>query len=117
MTTSSDPIWRMQAGALLLRVRLTPKSARDLVEGIETTAEGPALKVRVRAVPQDGEANAALEGVVARWLGMPRSVVSVTRGGKSRLKTLQVTGDPDNIRQAIEERCQSWATGAPGRTS
>ena len=58
--------WRLGDGCVILRVRLTPKSSKDAVDGIETTAEGPALKARVRAVPSDGEANAALLTLLAK---------------------------------------------------
>lgn len=50
------------------------------------------LIVRVRAAPVEGRANAALEALVARALGLSRSQVSVARGGASRLKALEVEG-------------------------
>ena len=33
----------------------------------------------------------------------------------SRLKTLQVTGDPDHIRRTIDERCPAPVSAPPGR--
>jgi uncharacterized protein len=49
--------------------RLTPKSSRDEIGGIEQLAGGRAvLKVRMRAVAQDGEANAALIRLLAKGL-------------------------------------------------
>lgn len=89
--------WRAVAAGLELRVRLTPKSAHDRVEGLEETAEGPALKARVRAVPEDGKANAALEALVAAWLGVPKRSVAVTSGSKSRVKTLTVAGNSSDL--------------------
>ena len=94
--------WRATARGLELRVRLTPKSSRDSIEGLETTAGGPAIKARVRAVPEDGKANDALERLVADWLDVPRRSVEVSAGGKSRVKTLVVAGDPKVLSQAIE---------------
>jgi hypothetical protein len=85
--------WRIAAGRLLLRVRLTPKSSRDAVEGIEATSDGPALKARVRAVPEDGKANAALEALIANWLDVPRRSVVVVAGQTSRVKSVQIAGD------------------------
>ncbi|TIT75878.1 MAG: DUF167 domain-containing protein, partial [Mesorhizobium sp.] len=53
-----------------LYVRLTPKAALDRIDGVETTADGRShLKGRVRAVPEKGAANAALERLVAKALG------------------------------------------------
>ena len=57
------------------------------------TAEGQAFKARVRVVPEDGAANAALEKLAAEWLGIPKSSVSLISGAKSRVKSLSVSGD------------------------
>jgi hypothetical protein len=84
-----------------VRVRLTPRSSRDAIEGIEDTADGPALKARVRAVPSEGEANAALERLLASWLRVPKAAVSVSAGGKSRVKLLTVAGDPGVLERAL----------------
>ncbi|RUW33898.1 DUF167 family protein, partial [Mesorhizobium sp. M1E.F.Ca.ET.041.01.1.1] len=71
-----------------LFVRLTPKAALDRIEGVETAADGRShLKARVRAVPEDGAANAALERMMAKALRVPASAVSVVAGGTARLKT------------------------------
>ena len=80
-----------------LKVRLTPKSSADRIEGLVDTAGGPALAARVRAVPSDGEANSALERLVAAWLEVSTSCVALTAGGKSRIKTLEVSGEPDAL--------------------
>ena len=57
----SDVPWTVTVDGLLLTVRLTPKGGREALDGIETLADGRAvLKARVRALPEDGEANAAL---------------------------------------------------------
>lgn len=83
-------------GGIELFVRLTPKSARDLLEGVEPTADGrPHLKARVRAVPEKGKANAALERLVAASLGVPAGAVSVVAGGTSRLKTVRIICDAE----------------------
>jgi uncharacterized protein len=87
-------------------VRVSPKSAREGIDGVVETAQGPALTVRVRAVAEKGEANRAVEVVVAEWLGLPKSSVAVTAGGKSRLKTVLVAGQPDRL-AALVELCVS----------
>jgi uncharacterized protein (TIGR00251 family) len=89
---------------LRLRVRLTPKSKRDAVDGIEQTGEGPALKVHVRAPPEKGKANAALVETVAGWLGVPKSSVDIVGGGKSRNKLLTIAGEPARLGHAIGTR-------------
>ena len=83
-------------------MRASPKSARDGIDGMVETAHGPALVVRVRAPADKGEANRAVERAVAAWLGVPRSTVTVAAGGKSRLKLLAVTGEPNGLMALAE---------------
>lgn len=95
--------WRHADACVIVRFRLTPKSSKDTIDGLEMTAEGPAFKARVRAVPEDGAANAALERLVAGWLGVPKSLVRLVAGAKSRVKSLAVDGD----RETLEGRLRS----------
>ncbi len=95
--------YEADAGGLRIRVRLTPRGGRDALEGIEMLADGKAvLKARVRAAPEKGLANAALETLVAGALGVPKSAVSVVAGGTSRTKVVEVAGDPARLEQAME---------------
>jgi uncharacterized protein YggU (UPF0235/DUF167 family) len=90
----ADAPWRIAEGGLTLSVRLTPKGGRDSIDGVERLSDGtPVLKARVRAAPQEGEANAALEKLVAKALGVPASRVRLTAGATARLKTLKIEGD------------------------
>jgi uncharacterized protein len=75
---------------------VTPRAGRDEVLGWR----GDELAVRVRALPEDGQANAAVCRMVAKRLGVPSSSVSVVRGGTSRHKLLEVDGIQ---RSAIDE--------------
>jgi uncharacterized protein YggU (UPF0235/DUF167 family) len=87
-----------QPWGIRLRVRLTPRGGRDALEGVETLADGQAaLKARVRALPEKGAANAALEKLIAKELGVPKSAVSVVAGATGRVKTLRVDGEPEEI--------------------
>lgn len=104
--------WRPVSGGIVLRVRLTPRSSRDEITGLARTADGPAVAARVRAVPEKGAANAALERLVAEWLGLPRSAVGIDAGAKSRLKTVAIAGDPDRLAASIEERLARAARDA-----
>jgi uncharacterized protein (TIGR00251 family) len=92
-----------------LRVHARPRSARDGVEGIEDTPDGPVLKVRVRAVAEDGQANRAIALVVAQWLGVPKSRVEVTSGGKSRFKTLAIAGNAAELERLLARRLADLA--------
>ncbi|MER8902929.1 DUF167 family protein [Mesorhizobium sp. M0772] len=95
--------FRLRADGIDLFIRLTPKSSVDRLGGAETSADGRShLKARVRAVPENGAANAALERLVAKALGVPASAVSVIAGGTARLKTLRVVGEPSTLVKSIE---------------
>jgi len=86
--------WTVTVDGLLLTVRLTPKGGRDAIDGIETLSDGRAvLKARVRAVPEDGEANAALVKLMAKAVGVSASRVTVQSGHTARLKVLKLEGD------------------------
>lgn len=77
----------------MLAVRLTPRAGVDRIDGWATDAAGREhLKARVRAAPVDGEANAALEALLAKALGVPKSAVRVARGASARLKQVAVDG-------------------------
>lgn len=84
-------------------MRLTPRARDDRVEGWgEDDGGRPVLLVKVRAQPIEGEANAALEKVVAKALGVGARTVRVARGGKSRLKALEIDGlDEDEVRTRL----------------
>lgn len=87
-----------------LPVRLQPGAAREGIDGWDVDAEGrPVLKVRVRARPVEGEANAALIALIARALDVPRRAVDLARGGQSRLKRLEIDGlDEAEVRARID---------------
>lgn len=90
--------------------RLTPKASKDAVGGLVDTTDGVAFQARVRALPEDGAANKALEELVARWLGVPKCSVSLVTGGKSRLKSLRIDGDLmalDRMLQALSDEFSS----------
>jgi uncharacterized protein len=89
---------------VMLPVRLTPRSARDEIAGIEDFGGEIVLKARVRALPEQDRANAALERLVATWLKVPTSLVKVAQGGKSRAKQLLIEGDADRLTRLIEAK-------------
>ena len=66
------------------------------------TAQGGAIAVRVRAAAEKGEANRAVERVIAEWIGVGRRSVAVSAGGKSRVKTVEFVGEPAALAALIE---------------
>lgn len=65
-----------------------------------------ALTARVRAVPEKGKANTALETLIAKWLGVAKSHVSVVAGHTARLKVLQISGDEAALAAALDAKLE-----------
>lgn len=87
--------WRLVKGGAELRIRAQPGASRDAIEGLAEDASGQRhLKVRVTAAPEKGRANAAIEALLAKALGLPRSAVSVEKGETQRIKTVRISADP-----------------------
>ena len=96
------PFRRTQDGIELF-VRLTPRGGADRIDGLAIDASGQTrLALRVRAVPENGEANDALRRLLAGALGLPASAVRVAAGHAARLKTLAISGDAPEIAARLE---------------
>ena len=81
-----------------IRVRLQPRASSSRITG----EKDGVIQVRVTAPPVDGEANAALEKLVAKKLGIAKSKVRVVKGGTSREKVLEADGiGEDAARRAL----------------
>ena len=79
---------------MTLYLRVTPNAGADRIEGVESRDDGTAvLRLRVAAVPDKGRANAAVIGLLAKALGLPKSALAVTAGHTARLKTVAIAGD------------------------
>jgi uncharacterized protein (TIGR00251 family) len=85
------------ADGILLHVRLTPKSGSSRVCGRTMHGEKSVVKMQVTAPPEDGKANAAVAELVADWIGISKSRVAVVSGQKSRLKSLFLKGNADEL--------------------
>ena len=98
----------MTAGSVMLSVRLTPKGGRDGIDGIEALADGRVvLKVRVRAVPAEGEANEALCRLIAKSVGVPPRDVTLVAGATARIKRLMIVGDTVALAAVLEKIAKS----------
>ena len=93
---AQEPPWRVNGDAVLLSLRLTPRSSKDALEGVETLSDGRSvLKARVRAVPEDGKANLALLRLLADQLDLPIRALSLATGATGRTKVLRIEGAPE----------------------
>ncbi len=114
MPAPLDRPWRQSGTSIELRIRLTPKGGRDAVDGTTASPDGPALKARVRAAPEDGEANAALIELIAAWLDVPKRNVTLESGHKSRTKMLAISGNAATIEQRLRSNLTAL-TDLPAR--
>lgn len=88
-----------------LAIKLTPRANADRIDGWDVDPDGrPVLKVRVRAQPVEGEANAALCAFLAKALGVAKRDVSLARGGQSRLKMIEIADiSEEDVRRRLSD--------------
>jgi uncharacterized protein (TIGR00251 family) len=92
------------AGGVRVQIRLTPKAARDRIDGVAAEASGgTVLKVSVTTVPEDGKANAALIKLLSKEWRLPKSTMEIVQGATDRRKVLHITGEPGDILATLEE--------------
>ncbi len=68
-----------------IAVRVTPKASRNAIELSET-----GLRVYVTTVPEGGKATAAVQKLMAKALGVPKSRLTLIRGETSRDKVFRI---------------------------
>ena len=68
-----------------IAVRVTPKASRNTI-----VAEDGAIRVYVPCVPEDGKANAEVQKLLAKALGVARSRLVLVRGATARDKVFRV---------------------------
>ncbi len=78
----------MRSDGSAIRVYVQPRASRTEVVGWH----GDAIKIRVKAPPVNGAANAELVKFLAKQLGVTRKQVTVTSGAGSRTKWVRVDG-------------------------
>ncbi|MDK9695794.1 MAG: DUF167 family protein [Siculibacillus sp.] len=93
---------RVETGGVRVQARLTPKASRDAVGRLERLSDGSeVLVVHVRAVPSEGAANTALVRLFAEELGVAKSKVELVAGRTSRVKTLRIAGDGEDLARRL----------------
>lgn len=106
-----DEPWRISETGVTLRVRVTPNASTDKIVGWCETADGPALQVKVRAIPENGAANIAVEKLLAKWLDLPKSCVNLHAGAKSRVKLLHVQAEGGTLVHSLLAKTNVFGQG------
>jgi uncharacterized protein YggU (UPF0235/DUF167 family) len=73
--------------SLKLPLKVIPGASREHVQWF-----GEGLKVKVTMVPEKGQANRAVEKLLAQRLGLPESAVRIVSGHTSQQKLVELDG-------------------------
>lgn len=102
------PAWTTTGTGLTLLVRVTTKALKTAVTEIVALPNGQsALGVRLAAAPVEGAANAALIAFLGKTLGLPKAGIRIINGKTSRLKRLELTGDPAVLAERLAQMARS----------
>ncbi len=77
---------RLDGTDVVLQLRVQPRAANDGFAGLS----GERLRLRLRAPPVDGRANAALINYLSKVFSVPRSEVIIEQGLSSRDKRIRI---------------------------
>ena len=95
---------RARPGCSVL-VRVTPKSARDGIDGIDARRrKDRRSRCACAPLPRRARPTGRSRSVVAQWLGLAKSACDGGPGGKSRIKTLDIDGEPGELEALIAAR-------------
>lgn len=75
-------------GAIFFNVRAVPKSSKSEIVG---EIDG-ALKIKIKAPPIDGAANAELIKLLSKTFGVSKSAIAIIGGETSKNKYLKIEG-------------------------
>ena len=86
----------------IVGVRVTPRSVKPGIGEWKTDPGGrPFLEVRVAAAPADGAANDEVIKLLAKALGLPKSVLVIVSGQTARLKRIELPLSEAEVRGRI----------------
>jgi uncharacterized protein len=83
-----------------ISVKVVPSSSRDLIVGWL----GESLKIKVKAPPEKGKANAAVINLLAAKLSIDKGLIEVVSGQSSPSKVLLIQGLDDAQMMALLKR-------------
>lgn len=78
----------------LISLHVVPRASKNQIVGwVDDGKGGRALKVKVKAPPEGGKANAELINFLAKQWNMPKSALTISGGASSRRKQLKIHGN------------------------
>lgn len=95
------------AGGVRVRVRLTPRAGRNVVDGVDQDAAGRhRVRIRVTAVAEKGRANGAMIKLLAKTWAVPAGSIRITAGATDRNKAILIAGEATTLRPRLD----NWLT-------
>lgn len=86
------PFATSHQGGFTLRIRLTPRAAKNAVGGVHVDEKGDEwLKVSVTTVPEKGKANGDLVGLLSKTLKIRKGAFRLVSGETDRNKIFEVS--------------------------
>lgn len=80
-----------KSGHDYLRVKVIPKSPKNEVTEIISDESGePTIKIRIKAIPEKGKANAELIKFLSKELGIPKESINIISGKSTALKLIRI---------------------------
>ena len=88
-----------------IALKVTPGARRDEILGWEDNypGVGRVLRLKVAAPPIEGRANKAIEALLARTLGLPKSRVQITQGSTGHITRAELPDGTDLSRLGAEK--------------
>ncbi len=78
-----------------LRIKVRPKSAKNEITEIMKDHSGEeTIKIRIKAAPEKGKANAELIKFLSKELEIPKSSISIISGKTDTLKLIKIDNGP-----------------------
>ena len=97
-TDARWPCLSARADGSVLLLAVQPGARRTGAEGLHDGA----LKLRLVALPVEGQANDALVAWLADQLGLPKRAVRVVRGTASRRKAVEVDAPAETVARWLD---------------
>jgi hypothetical protein len=75
----------------VLHIRVTPKASSNRIK-VEPQPDGSThFRVYVTTVPEDGKANKAVIALLSKYLGIPKTSMTITHGTTGKDKTIKIS--------------------------
>lgn len=81
-------MFQLSKHGIIIPIKVIPNSSKNEIVGWENDV----LKIKIKAIPEKGNANQMLVSFLAKYLKISKSSVILHSGEKSRYKRICITG-------------------------